>query len=520
MLNKELYINSAPDGTIEIALVENKILVELQQEQSENNFSVGDIFVGKIKKLSPTLNAAFVDIGHERDAFLHYTDLSPQALSVAKYAKQGLTQKLNTHLLADFEPEKDIIKTGKITEVLSKNDSILVQIVKEPISTKGHRISCELSLAGRYLVLAPFGNTVSVSKKIKENEERKRLQKITETMRPKGFSLIVRTAAENVTDQELQNDVNDLLQKWKTIADKLASAVPPEKALSEMDKTTGILRDMLNNTFTQITTNDRTLTTDIKKYIATIAQGKEKMVNTYEGKQPIFDHYGITKQIKQSFGKTVTMPSSAYLIIEATEAMHVIDVNSGPKVSSPDQENNAISVNLEAVHEIARQVRLRDLGGIIIIDFIDMKNPENKKMIYRRMQEAMENDRARHTILPLSKFGIMQITRERVRPEIIISTSETCPSCLGSGKIKPSLLTIDEIETTLSYLLKELDRKKLTLTVHPFIEAFLKKNSIFFSSKQWQWFFKHRKWVKINANANYHIREFHVTDALNGEIKI
>lgn len=516
-MNRDLIINQTPNG-VEIALLEDKTLVEVHHELQSNDLSVGDIYLGKIKRLVPDLNAAFVEIGADKDAFLHYTDLGPQVHSLLKFVEKATSSKQALSNLANFELEPEIVKTGKIEDVLGKKKLILVQILKEPISSKGPRLSCEINFAGRFIVLTPFNDGVSVSKKIISKEERKRLQRLGESIKPKNFGLIIRTAAEGKKVAELHEDIQNQIAKWENIFNALKSAVPPEKILSEMNKTSGMLRDLLNDSFTSIVVNDRIMTADIKHYISEIAPEKEKIVSNYDSRIPIFDHYGVTKQIKLGFGKTVNMPSGAYLIIEPTEALHVIDVNSGHKINTSNtQETNAVTVNLEAINEIARQIRLRDLGGIIIIDFIDMKDPENKKMISRRMREIMENDRAKHTVLPLSKFGLMQITRQRTRPEIKISTLEQCPTCNGTGKAKATLFIIDEIESNLSYLLNELDYKGIKLFVHPFIASYLKQG---FISKQWRWFWKFKKWIKIYPENNYHITQYECKDTNNEDIKL
>lgn len=503
---------------IEIALMEDDQLVELHQEKHDNLFGVGDIFVARVKKTVAGLNAAFVDIGYEKDAFLHYSDLSPQMLSVKKYAELTISGKHNTHLLNNFEVEPEIVKTGKISDVLARRDVILVQVLKESISTKGPRLSCEITLAGRYMVLNPFNNNVSISRKIKSSEERTRLQRLAESIKPQNFGLIVRTAAENRKVAELHEDIDTLLAKWQQLFNELKSANPPQKVMSEVGKASGILRDLLNPTFTRVVVNDKAVAAEVSNFISEIEPGTEKIVSYYNGKTPVFDYYKVTKQIKSAFGKNVNLASGAYLVIEHTEALHVIDVNSGHKMSSSsNQESNALSVNLEAVNEIARQLRLRDLGGIIVIDFIDVKSTESKKILHRRMEEAMQADRARHTILPLSQFGIMQITRERVRPEIQIATAEVCPTCRGTGRVKATILLIDEIENNLSYLLTELDYQQLKLSVHPFVDAYIKKGII---SRQWKWFWKHKKWVSVHVNAQYSLTEYSFLDAHNEEIKL
>ncbi|HXH19921.1 MAG TPA: Rne/Rng family ribonuclease, partial [Chitinophagales bacterium] len=423
-MNRELIINSTPDK-VDIALLEDKALVEIHHEKGDHDFTVGDIYLGKVTKLASSLNAAFVDVGYIKDAFLHYTDLSPQFRTLDKIVKASIAGDSSYINLNNLKYEPEIIKTGKVHEVLQARQTVLVQILKEPISTKGPRLTCEISLPGRFLVLLPFNDSIGVSKKIPSSEERKRLQRLIESIKPKNFGVVVRTVAEGKSAAELHEDLNGLVQKWEMMIKQLKGAVAPAKIHHEMRKSSSIVRDMLNETFNSIVVNDPVLKEEIEKYIERIAPEKKKIVMLYNSPKPIFDHYGVTRQIKSLFGKTVTIPGGAYLVIEHTEAMHVIDVNSGQKLSrSADQETTALSVNKEAAKEVARQLRLRDLGGIIVVDFIDMKNFANKKALYSHMRELMRGDRARHTILPLSKFGLMQITRERTRPEVNIATSE------------------------------------------------------------------------------------------------
>jgi ribonuclease G len=517
-LNKELIINAAPQG-VEIALLEDKKLVELHHEKTDASFAVGDLYLGKVKKLIPGLNAAFVDVGFEKDAFLHYTDLSPYARSLLKFTQVAINDNSpNGYDFSTFKVEPEIIKTGKINEVLSGKPNILVQILKEPIAAKGPRLSCEISLPGRFVVITPFNDIVAVSRKIHSAEERKRLQKIVESIKPKNFGVIVRTAAEGKNTAELHEDLTMLAQTWKLIQKNLKGAAPPAKVLSEQTKTTSMLRDLLNEDFNKIVVNDRNLYNDTRNYIQRIAPEKSDIVSYYHNGLPIFDQFGITKQVKAAFGKTVNLPSGAYLIIEHTEALHVIDVNSGYKSVSNNQEQNALETNLEAAAEISRQLRLRDLGGIIVVDFIDMKLPDNKRKLMEAMEEFMRPDRAKHAVLPISKFGLMQITRQRMKPEMNINTQEVCPTCNGTGKISSTLLLEDEIEKNLSYLLTH-QHKDLTLVVHPILYAYFTKGGMF-RSKIWKWKWKYGQKVTIRENTSYHLTQYQFFDKHQDEIKL
>jgi len=515
-LTKELIINAAPQG-VEIALLEDKKLVELHNEKADASFAVGDLYLGKVKKLIPGLNAAFVDVGFEKDAFLHYTDLSPYVRSILKFTNVAINDK-NEHGFdfGTFHVEPEIVKTGKIAEVLNGRPNILVQILKEPIAAKGPRLSCELSLPGRFVVITPFNDIIAVSRKIHSSEERKRLHKIIEAIKPKNFGVIVRTAAEGKNTAELHDDLLSLVQTWKTIQTNLKGATPPAKILSEQGKTNSMLRDLLNEDFNRIVVNDKNIFAETKTYIQRIAPEKADIVSYYNNGSPIFDNFGITRQVKASFGKTVNLPSGAYLIIEHTEALHVIDVNSGYKSVSNNQEQNALETNLEAAEEIARQLRLRDLGGIIVVDFIDMKLMDNKKKLADTMEHLMRTDRAKHAVLPISKFGLMQITRQRMKPEMNINTSEICPSCNGTGKISSTLILEDEIEKNLSYLIMQ-RHKGLTVVVHPILYSYLTSG---FISKRKRWSWKYKQTIKVRSNNTYHLTEFRFFDDHEEEIKL
>ncbi len=515
-MNKEMIIN-ASDEKVEIALLEDKKLVELHYDKNNAGYAVGDLYLGKIKKLMPGLNAVFVDVGYEKDAFLHYTDLSPYIRSLLKFTKLSINDNTEQGFAFEaFQNEPEIQKNGKITDVFQGKPEILVQILKEPISNKGPRLSCEISLAGRYVVLTPFNDFVSISRKIHSNDERKRLQKIVESIKPKNFGVIVRTVAEGKNTAELHKDLSDLFNQWKNIQQKLKKANAPTRIQSEKGKATSILRDLLNSSFQNIFINDATVLAETKEYVAKIAPDKENIIHLYNNQRSIFDHYGVTKQVKSSFGKTVNMDSGAYLIIEHTEAMHVIDVNSGTRAPEANQEDTALQTNLESAVEIARQMRLRDLGGIVIIDFIDMKVPEHRKILQDKMYELMKEDRAKHTILPISKFGLMQITRQRLKPEINITTAEACPSCQGTGKIGPSLLLAEEIEKEFRYLLNQ-GHKNLLFKAHPMLVAYLKAKG-FWRSTQWKWYRKYNNWLEMVAENDFHLVEYYFIDKKTEEV--
>lgn len=474
-MRSELIVDVQPNE-VSIALTEDTRLVSLQKESRNISYAVGDIYLARVKKLMPGLNAAFVDVGYEKDAFLHYLDLGSQFSSYYQYVKQLLTETKKTPAFPKGKLMPDIDKHGSVSDVLEKDMKLLVQIAKEPISSKGPRLTTEITFTGRYLVLIPFCDKISVSQKIKTTEEKLRLRQLIESIKPKNFGVIIRTSAEGKRVAELNNELKTLLKCWEDAVAKAQKSEVPTLIFEEESRIVSMLRDVFSPSFESIYVNDAEIYGQIGKYVSLIAPERADIVKLYDKDEPIFDHFSITKQIKSSFGKTVSFKSGAYIIIEHTEALHVIDVNSGNRSKATnDQESNALEVNLRAADEIARQLRLRDMGGIIVIDFIDMNKAEHRQTLYDHMKEVMANDRARHNILPLSKFGLMQITRQRVRPALDIVTSERCPSCFGKGEVQPSLLFTDTLREKLEYLIETLKVSGFIMYVHPFVDAYLKK---------------------------------------------
>lgn len=503
---------------ISTALLEDSRLVSLQKESRNQAYAVGDLYFAKVHKLMPGLNAAFVNVGYEKDAFLHYLDLGSQFSSFSKFVEEALQDNKKVPDISKFKLLSDIAKQGSISDVLQPGQKLLVQIVKEPISTKGPRLTTEISFTGRYLVLIPFGNKVSISQKIKSTEEKIRLRQLIGSIKPKGFGVIVRTSAEDKRVAELNNEMRTLVKCWEDAVAKMQKAQPQSLIFEEDSRAVGLIRDLFTPDFESIYVNDKETFDQIRNYVSLIAPDRADIVKLYEKDTPIFDNFNITRQIKGSFGKTVSFKSGAYIIIEHTEALHVIDVNSGNRSKAfSDQESNALDVNLKAADEIARQLRLRDMGGIIVIDFIDMNKPEHRQTLYDHMREVMANDRARHNILPLSKFGLMQITRQRVRPALDIATAETCPSCYGKGEIQPSLLFTDKLHEKLDYLVNGLKVKNFTMYVHPFVDAYLKKGMF---SLQGKWRREFGRGFKVIADESLAYLEYKVRDKEGNEIDL
>ena len=485
-MTSEVIIDVQPKE-ISIALLEDKSLVEYQNEPREASFAVGNIYVGKVRKLMPGLNACFVDVGSEKDAFLHYLDLGLQFGSFEKYLKQVASDRKKLYPIQKATNQPILPKDGSIQNVLKVGQEIMVQVVKEPINTKGPRLTCELSFAGRFMVLIPFGDKVSVSSKIKRGEERSRLKQLVQSMKPKNFGVIVRTVAEGKKAAELDQELKVLLKRWEDTITKVQKTTErPQLIFEEQTRAVALLRDLFNPTYDGIHVNDAEIYNQIRDYVSLIAPEKADIVKLYKGNVPIFDNYDVTKQIKSGFGRTVNYKRGAYLIIEHTEAMHVVDVNSGTRIKKENgQEANALETNLGAADELARQLRLRDMGGIIVVDFIDMNLAEDRQLLYERMCENMKKDRARHNILPLSKFGLMQITRQRVRPAMDVAVEESCPTCHGTGKIKSSILFTDQLESKIDRLVNKIGIKRFSLHVHPYVAAFINQG-VFSLKRRWQ----------------------------------
>ncbi len=499
----ELIVSSNEEG-LRIGILEDRRIVELHYEKTNKLFSVGDMFLGKVKKIVPGLNAAFVEVGHPRDAFLHHLDLGPNVRTLQKYVKSVQSSKNNITPLGDIKLLPEIKRDGKIGQVFKSNQPILVQVEKEAISTKGPRLTCEVSIPGQYVIIVPFGNETSVSRKIRSTDEKKRLKEIVNEIRPLNFGVIVRTAAEGREKELIQQDLEKLISKWDRMCVSIADSRPPKRVLSEVGRTTSIIRDMLGVGFDAILTDNRETYNEIHDYLQRNMPGQVKILKFFKGKGSVFEARGLEKQIKASFGKTVTMRNGSYLVIEHTEALHVIDVNSGSKnLQGSTLEDNALKINTVAAEEIARQLRLRDMGGIIVIDFIDLKKPDNRKALFATLKEAMKRDPAKHSILPMSRFGLVQVTRQRVRPQLNISTSEMCPCCSGSGKIQPSILITDEIKNNVDFLMKQ-NKEKLVLYTHPFVESFLTKG---FYNQLLKWRFKYGKSVKVISDDSLPLME-------------
>jgi len=517
-MKSELIVDVKPTS-ISTALLEDGRLMSLQKEARDASYAVGNLYFAKVKKLMPGLNAAFVNVGYGKEAFLHYLDLGSQFASYSEFISQvreGAGKRAVS--LSKMKLLPDIDKHGTISDVLTQGQELIVQIAKEPISTKGPRLTTEITFTGRFLVLIPFNNKILVSQKIKDRAEKTRLRRLVESIKPKNFGVIVRTSAEGKRAAELNSELRVLLKCWEESVAKINYCDAPSVLYEEESRAVSLIRDVFNPDFESIHVNNAEIFEQIHNYVSLIAPDRSDIVKIYSDDMPIFDKFNVTRQMKSSFGKTVSFRSGAYIIIESTEALHVIDVNSGNRSrKTTDQESNALDVNLLAADEIARQLRLRDMGGIIVIDFIDMAKSEHRQALYDHMREVMQKDRARHNILPLSKFGLMQITRQRVRPALDIVTSETCPSCGGKGEIMPSLLFTDRLKDKIDYLVSDLGVRDFIMYVHPFVDAYLKKG---FFSLYMKWRREFGRKFKILPDQDLAYLQYRVIDKQKQEIDL
>ena len=512
---KDLIVD-VRETEVQLALMDNHKLIEFNKESlTDHSFTVGDVFLGKVKKIMPALNAAFVDIGDEKEAFIHYLDLGLYFDAFDQFVKKSNPNTNAGDLFSGIELGPILAKEGQIDKVLTQGQMVMVQIVKEPISTKGSRLTAEISLAGRNIVLLPFAKKVSISQKISSKEEKKRLETLVRSILPINYGAIIRTAAEGKNAAILVSELKSLISKWEGSWSKLSRSKGIQPLFTEYSKTTTVLRDLFNDSFSNIYVNDKKELDEIKKYIAQISPEQEKIVKYYDGKEPIFDHFEVTRQMKSSFGKVVPIKQGAYLVIESTEALNVVDVNSGIRAKTTDQEENTYEVNRYAAEEIARQLRLRDMGGIIIVDFIDMETQEHKNGLYKYMTELMQGDRAKHNVLPLTKFGLMQITRQRIRPVTVIDTTEECPLCHGTGKISSSILIDEEIERRIAYYTDELNLKSFTLKTSPILGAFLSRG---FNSYLRKWKRKYKCKIQLQEVLDFSVLQNEFYDDRGGKL--
>ncbi|MEX0647159.1 MAG: Rne/Rng family ribonuclease [Balneolaceae bacterium] len=507
-MKNQIIIHSSGKQT-RVALLENGELAQLFIESEENQRTVGDIYLARVHKVMSGIRAAFIDVGMEKDAFLHFSDAGDHLgtyiqmmngeNSISSGAKKDLSKfkKLSNN-------EKQIL-AGKL---LRNNQRILVQIVKEPIGSKGPRVSTDITIAGRFLVLIPMGEYIALSKKINNGRERKRLKSIVGSMLPDGFGVIVRTVAQKQDKEAIEEDMRTVLKKWERILNKLESSKPPTLLYKDLDITESLIRDLFAKQYDRVLIDDYQLYKSVKSYVSQIAPKMLPSVQLYKGKDHIFDHTNIGNDVNSIFSPRVRMPSGGYLIFEQTEAMYVVDVNSGPYAAKEKQEDNSLKTNLEAAREIAKQLRLRDIGGIIVVDFIDLRDDKNRKKIYDELKKEFKKDRAKTNIIGMSDFGLIQITRQRIRPSVVNSVSKICPMCGGNGSVVSQDTIITDIESWISKLKYSTEYRAVDIYVNPFLHSFITKG-IF--SQRWRWMLRYKVKISFIKDENTSLNEFKAT---------
>ncbi|MFU8858977.1 MAG: Rne/Rng family ribonuclease [Cyclonatronaceae bacterium] len=519
-MNKNQIVIHASGKQTRIALIENGELAQFFIESPENRRSVGDIYIAEVHKVMGGIRAAFIDMGTPKDAFLHFSDLGEHlddylvmlngrdalnrdALkSLNEFRKKAEASNDNDGTRRSTAQEQNLIGA-----LLQTKQKMLVQIVKEPIGNKGPRVSTDITLPGRLLVLIPMGNYVAVSKRIRSFRERRRLRSTLSSMLPEGFGVIVRTVADGQDEKALRDDLQDLLVKWKEVMDKLRDAKPTTLLHRDLDMTESLVRDLFSKNYDRILIDDPAMGKQLKHYVSRIAPDMVKNIELYRGKVHIFEHMKIARDVESIFSPRVKMPSGGYLIFEQTEAMYVVDVNSGRYAAKKAQEDNSLRTNLEAAREIAKQLRLRDIGGIIVVDFIDLQDDGNRKKVYDELKKEFRKDRAKTNLLPMSDFGLVQITRQRIRPSVVKSVSLVCPMCGGSGSIVSQNTVLSDIETWLSKYAINYKKRSIELYVNPYFHSLLTRGII---SQRIKWMFKYRVNIAVLPDESVSLNEYKV----------
>ena len=489
--------------------MENGELAQLFIESEENQRTVGDIYLARVHKVMGGIRAAFIDVGMQKDAFLHFSDAGDNLGSYIKMlngeksiTKQAQKQLDNFDKLSNYDKQ---ILAGKL---LRPDQQVLVEIVKEPIGSKGPRVSTDITIAGRFLVLIPMGKFIAISKKISHHKERRRLKQVVGSMLPEGFGIIVRTVAQGQDNEILEEDMRTILKKWERILNKLEDAKPPALLYKDLDMTESLIRDLFAKQYDRVLIDDYQLYKSIKGYVSNVAPKMLPSVQLYKGKEHIFDHMNIAGDVNSIFSPRVRMQSGGYLIFEQTEAMYVVDVNSGPYAAKQKQEDNSLKTNLEAAREIAKQLRLRDIGGIIVVDFIDQRIDKNRKKIYDELKKEFKKDRAKTNVIGMSDFGLVQITRQRIRPSVVNSVSKVCPMCGGSGSVVTRDTIVTDIESWISTFRSTSDFRAVDLYINPYLKSFLERG---FFNLRWRWMIKYRLKICLVADESVSLNEFKAT---------
>jgi ribonuclease G len=534
-MKKDIIINSTANEH-RIAILEDGRLAELFVEVPGKERMVGDIYLGKVAKVMPGIRAAFIDIGLQQDAFLHFSDIGdslqeynalfeddddeeeeghPQSsLPPAPTNGSGTEQPSQGTVAVDTQPPARKPQERRRPEVnLQKGQEILVQITKEPVGKKGVRVTSEISLPGRFLVLLPFDGKVGVSKKLNNFKERRRLRKLVRSVIPEGFGAIIRTVAEGKSEEMIKQDLEELVKAWHNI-EKAVKSEAPTLIYKDMNTTSSVMRDLFSDDVEHVVIDDKKLFKEVRSYVQWVSPDMLDRLEPYRGKEPVFDKYGVEKDIQTLFSRKVWLKSGGYIYIEKTEAMTVIDVNSGRYAAKKEQEQNSLKTDMEAARELCRQLRLRDIGGIIVIDFIDLDDEKNRKKVYDEMKKELRRDRAKVTVLPMTEFGLMQMTRQRIRQSVSLSFSESCPTCGGTGLIQSKTTTMNTIERWIRRFKSESREFRLELRAHPSIASYLHEGTI---SRLTKIKFKFFVRIKLIPDSSLPVDEFRFTSLKQGK---
>jgi ribonuclease G len=518
-MKKEIIIN-ATANEIRIAITEDEHLAELYVESPEKERMVGDIYLGRVARVMPGIKAAFIDIGMKQDAFLHFSDI---ATTIDEYS--ALIGDEDADVDTDEDDDESETETsnkpkeGGLPQTrvnrpsqpqipqITKGQEIIVQVTKEPVGKKGVRVTSEVSLAGRFLVLLPFDNKIGVSKRINNFREKRRLRRIVRSILPGGFGAIIRTVAMEQSEELLRADLEDLISRWREIEQTIKTEKAPSLIFKDMATTSSVIRDLFSEEVGRVVVDSKKLYKEIRLYVKWVAPQMLDKIEFYKERDPIFDAYGIEKEIATSLSRKVWLKSGGYIIIEQTEAMVVVDVNSGRYAAKKEQELNSLRTNLEAAREVCRQLRLRDIGGIIIVDFIDLDDERNRKKVYDELKKEFKKDRARVTVLPLTEFGLAQITRQRIRQSIMHSFSEPCPVCGGGGLVLSKSSVVNHIQRWVRRFKANTHEFRLVLRVHPSLAIYLREGTI---SRLTKIMLKFKILIKLEEDTKLGVDEFTV----------
>jgi|TARA_B110000196_G_scaffold306001_1_gene304166 ribonuclease G len=509
-MKKEIYISESM-GESRIAIIEDSTLVEVYVEKQDKARMVGNIYKGQVENVLPGMQAAFVDIGYDINAFLPFSEIE------------------NPAYLADIDESDQKASRGKngqhrnrkkyqdnINVDLKSGQDIYVQVIKEAFAGKGPRVTTEIALPGRLLVLVPNAKYIGISKKIWDKYERRRLKKIVSSLKDKEMGVIVRTVAEGKSEESLKNDFSMLLDNWEKLESKSKRSKGTTLIYEDLETASSVIRDLFTPDISKILIDSKKMYRKLQSYVEEVSPNMANRLEHYKEKQPLFESMGFESELDKLLRPKVWMKSGAYLIIEKTEAMVVVDVNSGRFVGKKNHEENSLKINIETCREVARQLRLRDLSGLVVIDFIDMKEESNRRKVYYELRKELKKDRAKVAVSPISEFGLLEMTRQRIRLSLLDSMSEECPTCHGAGRIMSKETLITRIDHWLRRYKTKHRSLKLKLELHPEIAGFMKDNKKALRGLMWQNF----TYISIDANPEIARDEFRFLNTKNGQEEI